>query len=60
MTLPQPGELTCGNPCQHIGFKGGGGGAVGRLRVATKSGHIEKNGVPLVEAVISTAELVLR
>lgn len=48
--------VTCGSTCFQARF-GGGGGAVGRLRVATKVGGYEHSNSPVISALVSEATL---
>jgi hypothetical protein len=50
---PGAGEkIGCPSPCVLLGLRGGGGGSVGRARIATASGAVEMTGSPLASAQV--------
>lgn len=59
---PESGPVSCtgGGSCALVGFRGGGGGAVGRVRIATKDGTYEVVGTPILSVSITTATLEAR
>lgn len=58
--LPTGKLLPCENCMANFQHLDGGGGAAGRVRIATRDGTVEQTGSPTMSAVVSTEPLTLR
>jgi hypothetical protein len=60
--VPEAGELSCptGGSCVFAAQHGGGGGAIGRARVSTRTGEISVSGTPVLSVSLTKTMLILR
>jgi len=60
ISLNPASGMVCTSSCPAIHQYGGGGGAVGRVRIATQEGTFQPTGTPIMSAVVTTQTISTR